>query len=190
MGWKKYRFCFQVSKNKKNTTADKKRVRTVLVYPGIANVRGGSAAEGWVTRGDRLVTSVPDDYLLSHLVSYRYHRTSIIDRHLPVFDAGIQGASLRGRHTTPPATLAQEGKIVWSEQRKVQTGDLKMPRAPAPCSRKTTHRRHTHVLRSMNIPRMYAPGILYSRYIYIIYTSKHIYMSVSKLVTIQSVLFR
>ena len=29
----------------------------------------------------------------------------------------IQGASLRGRHT-PPATLAQEGKIVWSGRRE------------------------------------------------------------------------
>ena len=64
----------------------------------------------------------------------------------------IQGASLRGRHT-PPATLAQEGKIVRSGQKstidckQVQTGDLKMPTAPPPCSRKTTQTPHARVYR-------------------------------------------
>ena len=45
-----------------------------------------------------------------------------------------------------PLRLLRKEKQCEAEKGKsmlVQTGDLKMPRAPPPCSRKTTHR-HTH----------------------------------------------
>ena len=83
--------------------------------------------------------------------------------------------------------LAQEGKIVWSGRRnvyawlQVQTGDLKMPRAPPPCSRKTTQMPHAWVYRVYWMYNMYLVSCICD--VYILYMQ---YMSVSKLVTIQS----
>ena len=66
----------------------------------------------------------------------------------------IQGASLRGQHT-PPATLAPEGKIVWSGQRsmldckcKLATWKRQEPRRHSPGKQPTDATR-------MSIPRMY-----------------------------------
>ena len=61
-----------------------------------------------------------------------------------LYDA--QGPSLRGWNT-PPATLAQKGKIVWSGRREgpclVESANhLKMPRAPPTRSRKATQTPH------------------------------------------------
>ena len=62
----------------------------------------------------------------------------------------IQGASLRGRHT-PPATLAQEGKIVWSGQRECrcliasESWRLENPKSPATILEKRTQAPHAWV---------------------------------------------
>ena len=64
-------------------------------------------------------------------------------RMFPCVHMYAQGASLRGRRSTP-TTPAQEGKAKQNMSSGPEwtgpwlTGDLKMPRAPPPCSRKTT----------------------------------------------------
>ena len=109
----------------------------------------------------------------------RAHKSKILRTHLLrvlYFEVHVQGASLRGRHT-PPATLTQEGKIVWSGQReglclickcKLATWKCQEPRRHAPGKQP---RRHTHEYTAY----MYVPGM-----------QLHLrckYMSVSKLVT-------
>ena len=89
----------------------------------------------------------------------------------------IQGASLRGRHP-PPATLAQEGKIVWSGKGAMVdcTGKLTTWK----CQEARNHtpgkqpRRHTHEYTSKYTA--YVPGIL-------LYYLRCIHTPVSKLVT-------
>ena len=90
-----------------------------------------------------------------------------------ILSMNIQGVSLRGRHT-PPATLAQEGKLVWSGQRfmidckcTLATWNAKSPAAMLQENSPDATR--------MSIPRMYLVSCcIYSRYvyIYIIYVSK------------------
>ena len=68
----------------------------------------------------------------------------------------IQGASLRGRHT-PPATLAQEGKIVWSGQTSTILPEP-VHHTPGKQPRRHTHEYYTtYQVCAMN---KYTPGCL------------------------------